>query len=126
MNIIKLRKNERRGLEQVMRSQSGQAGLARRARMILLSADSVGFNEIRQRLGCDVRFIQRWRDRFATDRIAGLTSQPRGRPANKVNPRLEARVLRYSVSTKPGDGSTHWSSRKLSAELGGVISHNAI
>ena len=109
-----------------MRSQSGQAAPARRARVILMSADGVAFNEIRQRLGCDVRFILRWRERFTTDRIFGLTSQPRGRPANKVNARLEARVLRYSVTRKPVDGSTHWSSRKLSAELRGVISHNAI
>jgi transposase len=126
MKIIKLRKNERRTLERVMRSQSGQAGLARRARMIVMSADGVAFNQIRQRLNCDVRFIQRWRERFTTERVAGLTSQPRGRPANKIDARLEARVLRYAVTRKPADGSTHWSSRKLSAELGGVISHNAI
>jgi transposase len=61
-----------------------------------------------------------------TDRVVGLSTQPRGRPATKVNARLEARVLRYSVTRKPADGSTHWSSRKLSAELGGAISHNAI
>lgn len=109
-----------------MRSQSGQAGLARRARVILMSADGVGFNEIRQRLDCDVRFIQRWRERFTTDRVAGLSTQPRGRPTNKVNARREAQVLRYAVTRKPADGSTHWSSRKLAAELGGVISHNAI
>ena len=36
-----------------MRSQSGQAAPARRARVILMSADGVAFNEIRQRLGCD-------------------------------------------------------------------------
>ena len=109
-----------------MRSQSGQAALARRARMIVMSADGVAFNKIRQRLDCDVRFIQRWGERFITDRVAGLSSQPRGRPGNKVNTRLEAQVLRYSVTRKPADGSTHWSSRKLSAELHGVISHNAI
>lgn len=109
-----------------MHSQSGQAALARRARMILMSVDGVGFNQIRERLDCDVRFIQRWRERFASDRVAGLTSHSRGRPANKVAPRLEARVLRYAVTRKPADGSTHWSSRKLSEELGGVISHNAI
>jgi len=126
MKAIKLRKNERKSLERVVRSQSGQAALGRRARVILMSADCVGFNEIRQRLGCDVRFIQRWRGRFSTDRIAGLSTQPRGRPANKVNARLEARVLRYSVTRKPADGSTHWSSRKLAGEFGGVISHNAI
>src|SRR5271157_202474 len=112
MKTIKLRKNERRLLERIVRSQSGQAAAARRARMILMSADDVGFNEIRQRLDCDVRFIQRWRERFTADRVAGLSSQPRGRPANKVAPRLEARVLRYSVTRKPADGSTHWSSRK--------------
>jgi transposase len=126
MTIIKLRKNERRLLEQVMHSQSGQAALARRARMILMSVDGVGFNQIRERLDCDVRFIQRWRERFASDRVAGLTSQSRGRPGNKVGHRLEARVLRYSVMKKPADGSTHWSSRKLADELDGVISHNAI
>ena len=126
MTIIKLRNNEHRTLERMMRSQSGQAGLARRARMIMMSADGVGFNEIRQCLDCDVRFIQRWRERFTTERVAGLTSQPRGRPANKIDARLEARVLRYAVSRKPADGSTHWSSRKLSAELRGAISHNAI
>jgi transposase len=126
MKAIKLRKGERTSLERVVRSQSGQAVLGRRARVILMSVDGVAFNEIRQRLGCDVRFIQRWRERFTTDRVAGLLSQPRGRPAKKVNARLEARVLRYSVTRKPADGSTHWSSRKLSGELGGAISHNAI
>ena len=109
-----------------MHSQSGQAALARRARMILMSVDGVGFNQIREHLDCDVRFIQRWRERFARDRVAGLTSQSRGRPGNKVSHRLEARVLRYSVMKKPADGSTHWSSRKLADELDGVISHNAI
>jgi len=126
MKAIKLRKNERTSLGRIVRSQSGQAALARRARVILMSADGIAFNEIRQRVGCDVRFIQRWRERFTTDRVAGLSSQPRGRPATKVDAGLEARVLRYSVTRKPGDGSTHWSSRKLATELGGVISHNAI
>jgi transposase len=126
MKAIKLRKNERTSLGRIVRSQSGQAALARRARVILMSADGVAFNEIRERVGCDVRFIQRWRERFTTARVAGLLSQPRGRPATTVDARLEARVLRYSVARKPADGSTHWSSRKLATELGGVISHNAI
>jgi transposase len=32
--------------------------------------------------------------------------------------RLEARVLDYTLRRKPADGSTHWSSRKLAAQLG--------
>jgi len=51
MEVIKLRKNEPRVLGQVMRSQSGQAALTGRARMILMSAGGMGFNHIRQRLG---------------------------------------------------------------------------
>lgn len=118
MTIIKLRKNERRWLERLMRSQSGQAALARRARMIVMSADGVAFNDIRQRFGCDVRFIQRWREGFTRDRVAGLTSQPRGWPGNKVSPRPEARVLRYAVTRKPADGSTPGSSRRQPISLG--------
>ncbi|MCW8226568.1 IS630 family transposase, partial [Verminephrobacter eiseniae] len=34
--------------------------------------------------------------------------------------KLEARVLNYTLRRKPSDGSTHWSSYKLSAELGDV------
>jgi transposase len=33
---------------------------------------------------------------------------------------LEARVLNYTLKRKPVDGSTHWSSYKLAAELGDV------
>ena len=63
-----------------------------------MSADGVGFNEIRQRVDCDVRFIQRWRERFTTDRVAGLSSQPRGRPTKTINARLKAGGLHYSVA----------------------------
>jgi len=126
MNTIKLRRNERSKLERLMRTQSGSAAVARRARMILMSADGMAFNEIRARLDCDVRYIQRWRKRFAVDRIAGLESLERGRPAKKIDAKLEAKVLRYAVARKPADGSTHWSSRKLARELDGLVSHSAI
>lgn len=126
MNTIKLRKNERTKLERLMRTQSGSAALARRARLILMSADGVAFNEIRTRLGCDVRYVQRWRERFAVDRIAGLQGLERGRRAKTIDAKLEAKVLHYTVSRRPADGSTHWSSRKLARELQGLLSHSAI
>ena len=40
--------------------------------------------------------------------------------------RLEARVLARTTKHKPADGSTHWSTRKLAAELGGDISHMTV
>jgi hypothetical protein len=41
-----------------------------------------------------------------------------GRAPRRDLARLEARVLDYTLRRKPQDGSTHWSSRKLAAQLG--------
>jgi hypothetical protein len=35
-----------------------------------------------------------------------------------LTPVLEARILERSVKRQPRDGSTHWSTRKLAAQLG--------
>lgn len=113
MQTLKLRKNERSQLERLVRSQSGQAALVRRARMILMSADGVGFNDIRHKLDCDVRFIQHWRERFKTSCMAGLANCLTGRLNKTIDAQLEARVLHYTTSRQPADGSTHWSTRKL-------------
>src|SRR6185295_171617 len=65
-------------------------------------------------------YIDRWSKRFAADRLAGLFARYAGRERYKVTDRIEARVLARTTKHKPGDGSTHWSSRKLAAELGNV------
>jgi len=38
----------------------------------------------------------------------------------KQPPANEARVLNYTLKRKPTDGSTHWSSYKLAAQLGAI------
>ncbi len=43
-----------------------------------------------------------------------------GRAPLRPVAKLEARVLDRTLKSKPCDGSTHWSSRKLAAELGDV------
>ena len=48
-----------------------------------------------------------------------------GRTRYKVTDRIEARVLAWTTTHTPRDGSTHWSSRRLAAELGD-ISHMTI
>ena len=35
-------------------------------------------------------------------------------------------MLAWTTKRKPADGSTHWSSRKLAAELGGSVSHMTV
>jgi hypothetical protein len=43
-----------------------------------------------------------------------------GRAPKQPLAKLEARVLSFTLKRKPSDGPTHWSSRKLAAELGDV------
>jgi transposase len=52
--------------------------------------------------------------------LAGLYGRHQGRQALEQTPELEAQILNHTRSA-PKDGSTHWSTRKLAAELG--ISH---
>jgi transposase len=58
-------------------------------------------------------------------RLAGLFARYAGRERYKVTDRIEARVLAWTTKRQPADGSTHWSSRKLAAELGD-ISHMTV
>ncbi len=58
--------------------------------------------------------------------MAGLLSRHAGRERYKVTDRVEARVLARTTKYLPADGSTHWSSRKLAAELGGGLSHMTV
>ncbi len=54
------------------------------------------------------------------DGLAGLYGRHQGRQVQADSPELEAKILERTRHA-PKDGSTHWSTRKLAAELG--ISH---
>lgn len=111
---------ERNELVERVRSRTARAEDARRARLILLLAAERSYSESIRALGCNPSYISRWKGRFLAERLAGLYSHHLGRAVDKRTPRLEARILEWT-RRGPGDGSTHWSSRKLGAALG--VSH---
>ena len=98
-------------------ARTERADSARHARLILLLADGLTWAEIRAKLDCSDSYIDRWNKRFVADRLAGLFARHAGRERYKVTDRIEARVLARTTKHKPTDGSTHWSTRKLAAEL---------
>ena len=120
-----LTKSERMELQRQASALNGRADSARHARLILLLADGLTWAKIRAKLDCNDSYISRWSQRFATDRLSGLFARYAGRTRYKVTDRIEARVLAWTTTHTPRDGSTHWSSRKLAAELGD-ISHMTI
>ena len=122
---MKLTDQERMELQRQASVRNGRADSARHARLILLLADGLTWAEIREKLDCSDSYIARWSKRFGAERLAGLFARYAGRERYKVTDRIEARVLARTTKHTPADGSTHWSSRKLAAELGD-ISHMTV
>jgi transposase len=87
-----------------------------RARLILALADGSTYREIARSLKTSLPNIARWKMPFERDGLAGLEGRHQGSKPRAATPTVQARVIRR-VQQKPGDGSTHWSCRKLASEL---------
>lgn len=110
-------------LSRITQSRSLPAGYVFRARLILMLAEGASFSTIKQQLRTTAPTIIRWKQRFRASGIDGLDTSHPGQPAFVLTPKLRARIL-SSTRRKPKDGSTHWSCRKLAAELG--VSKDAV
>jgi transposase len=110
-----LRDGDRELLESWTRSSSIRAGLAQRARIVLLAADGVSNTEIAERVGVSRPTVIGWRDRYATSGSRGLVDEQRsGRPRTVDR----AEILAATLSPPPARlGITHWSSRLLADYL---------
>lgn len=75
-------------------SRAGDAGLARRARIVLLAADGVPNTVIAERAGASVPTVRQWRARYAAGGVAALTDLPRsGRPRTVDEVRVVFKTL---------------------------------
>lgn len=115
-----LTEEQQADLQAITRSHNGSAAVVRRARCVLLWAAGERRVDIRNKLACNDAFIKRWTEAYAEQGLPGLVSLYPGRAPLRPVEKLEARVLNYTLRRKPRDGSTHWSCRKLAAELGDV------
>ncbi len=92
------------------------AGYVFRARLILMLAEGATFSMIQKQLRTTAPTIIRWKVRFLQLGMDGLDTHHPGQSASVLTPSLRARIL-SATRKKPGDGSTHWSCRKLAAAL---------
>ena len=112
---------ERRVLSRISRRRSAKVEEVRRSRILLGLAAGKGLRQVSREERCSVNTVQLWRARFVAERLGGLYSRHRGRQPAPEASRIEAQILAWTLKHKPADGSTHWSSRKLAAQLG--LSH---
>ena len=113
---LALRPGDRELLESWTRSSSIRAGLAQRARIVLLAADGVSNTEIAERVGVARQTVISWRERYLSSGVQGLADEQRsGRPRTVDR----AKILAATLTPPPaGLGITHWSSRLLAEHLG--------
>src|SRR3954454_21577354 len=111
-----LREADREVLERLVRASSVRAGLAQRARIVLLAADGVSNTAIAELVGVSRPTVIGWRDRYAAHGLQGLDDEPRsGRPRS-----IDHRRIVTATLTPPPKryGVTHWSTRLLARHLG--------
>jgi transposase len=73
---IRLTPEERRTLLTWQRATTIQAGLVRRARLLLLLADGVPIIEIAATVGLSRRHVYKWIQRFMQQGLVGLEDKP--------------------------------------------------
>ena len=113
---LTLRDGDRDELSRLVRSSTVKAGLAQRARIVLLAADGEANVAIAERVGVSRPTVIGWRNRYAADGLAGLEDDPRsGRPRTIDH----AGIVAVTLAPPPKKyGVTHWSSRLLGRHLG--------
>jgi transposase len=114
--VMEVPSADRDVLEGWLRAPSIRAGLAQRARIILLAAEGAGTMEIAERTGTVRQTVITWKHRYRAEGVAGLDDRPKpGRPA-----RIDETEIVLATLEPPPEvlGVTHWSSRLLGNQLG--------
>src|SRR5580698_8810945 len=114
--VVEVPESDRAELARWLRAPSMPAGLAQRARIVLLAADGVGTSEIVTRTGLSKPTVIAWKKRYAAEGIGGLDDRPKpGRP-----PQVDEIAVVLATLEAPPErlGVTHWSSRLLASQLG--------
>src|SRR5438477_11570946 len=123
-DLIVLDRTARRELEQLLTDGNTAQKIAKRARIVLMTADGHGVVAIMREVGVSKTTVWRWQDYFAEAGVDGLIkgrSKPPGR--KPLSAAMKLKVVEKTVKERPAN-ATHWSVRAMAAEMG--ISHTSV
>lgn len=102
-------------LTKLSRSGRTSVRLAQRARIVLLASQGLENKDIAQEVGVGRVAVARWRQRYLDAGLEGIERDlPRGAPPVKVD---AAKLVELTTQTTP-EAATHWSTRKMAAQIG--------
>ena len=114
-------REDRIQLKRWTKSSKVESGLAKRARIVLLTREGKQASEVATIVGVSERNVYKWVWRFDEEGIDGLRERKRpGRP-RKLDLGQGLDILEKTIEEAP-PGATHWSQR-LMAEASGVTRH---
>jgi transposase len=115
---MKVTAKQREELEAIVARSSERAGLVRRARVILLSADEVAGKEIAVRLSLTAEAVSRIRARFRAEGMSGLEERKKaGRKDHAVPAETVESIVQLAMSPPPA-GRSRWTTRLLGQRFG--------
>ena len=108
---------ERAELEGLARRRNAPQGLALRARIVLRCAAGLSNQAVAGELGICAHTAGKWRERFAKDRLDGLSDKPRSGAPRRIGDEAVAALVTRTLETMPA-GATHWSRRSMAKAVG--------
>src|SRR5436309_11274382 len=112
-----LSEEERERLQSVAHRARSQSLLARRARVVLASAEGLDNKAVARKLRVSLGMVGKWRSRFLEARLEGLYDEPRPGAPRKVSDAQVENVIVQTLESTPR-GETHWSTRGLAKATG--------
>ena len=109
--------SERKELESLASRRRTAQGLAQRARIVLLAAESMENKDICARVDASPNTVGKWRRRFVERRVDGLLDEPRPGAPRQIGDDEIAETVRLTLETTPRD-ATHWSLRSMAKAVG--------
>jgi transposase len=120
--VIEVNAADRSRLEAIAADRNSPQKHVWRTRIVLLSADGVGTNEIRRRTGMSKTCLWRWQERFMMEGVDGLL-RDKTRPARiaPLSGEIVARIVSGTLEKPPGE-TTHWTATAMAKAVGVSVS----
>src|SRR5258705_13601518 len=110
-DLIVLDRTARRELERLLTDGNTAQKIAKRAKIVLMTADGVGVVAIMRAVGVSKTTVWRWQDYFVEAGVVGLVKGRSKPPGKKPIPEAVRRaIVERTVKERPAQ-ATHWSVR---------------